>query len=94
MRNFAISILRLFLMAIFPPCVAKPTLEDQIIVAQRRTRGVRRIKENIASGVAKCFSKDSKGTVFFGNHLVVPKNRDLRKLILKEAHDTPDNPQL
>src|ERR1041384_5444116 len=32
--------------------VAKPTLEDEIIVAQRRSRGVRRIKENIASGVA------------------------------------------
>src|SRR4051794_7405608 len=55
--------------------VAKPTLEDQIIVAQRRALGVRRIKENIASGVAKCFSIDSKGTVFFGNRLVVPKNR-------------------
>src|SRR3954464_8066258 len=63
--------------------VAKPTLEDQIIVAQRRARGVHRIKENIASGVAKCFSTDSKGTVFFGNRLVVPKNRDLRQLILK-----------
>ena len=55
--------------------VAKPTLEDQIIVAQRRSRVVRRIKENIASGAAKCFSTDSKGTVFFGNRLVVPKIR-------------------
>src|ERR1044072_9175181 len=69
--------------------VAKPTLEDQIIVSQRRARGVRRIKENIASGVAKCFSTDSKGTVFFENRLVVPMNRDLRQLILREAHDTP-----
>src|ERR1043165_1667765 len=69
--------------------VAKPTLEDQIIVAQRRARGVRRIKENIASGVAKCFSTDSKGKVLFEDRLVVSKNRDLRQLILKEAHDTP-----
>ena len=69
--------------------VAKPTLEDQNIVAQRRARGVRRIKENIASRVPKCFSTDSKGTVFFGNRLVVPKNRELRQPILKEAHDTP-----
>src|ERR1041385_3540504 len=69
--------------------VAKPTLEDQIIAAQKRDSGIREIKENIASGVAKCFSTDSKGTVFFGNRLVVPKNRDLRQLILKEAHDTP-----
>src|ERR1044071_3380445 len=55
----------------------------------RRSRGVRRIKENIASRVAKCFSTDSKGTVFFENRLVVPKNKELRQLILKEAHDTP-----
>src|SRR3954462_8223959 len=69
--------------------VVKPTLEDQIIAAQRRARGVRRIKENIASGAAKCFSTDSKGTVFFENRLVVPKNKNLTQLILKEAHDTP-----
>src|SRR4051812_9624326 len=69
--------------------VAKPTLEDRIIVSQKRARGVRRIKENIASGVAKCFSTGSKGTISFGNRLVVPKNRVLRQLILKEAHDTP-----
>ena len=55
---------------------AKPTLENQIIVSQRRAQGVRRIKENIASGVAKCFSTDSKGTVFFENRLVAPKNRE------------------
>src|ERR1044071_9515103 len=65
--------------------VAKPTLEDQIIGAQRRARGVRRFKENIVSGVAKCFSIDSKGTVFFQKRLVVPNNRDLRQLILKEV---------
>ena len=69
--------------------VAKPTLEDQIIVSQRHARGVRRIKENIAGGVVKCFSTNSKGMVLFGNRLVVPKNRDLRQLILKEAYDTP-----
>src|ERR1044072_7006956 len=55
--------------------VAQPTLEDQIIVAHTRARGVRRIKENIASGVASCSYTDSKGTVFFEDRLVVPKNR-------------------
>src|SRR4051812_19907821 len=69
--------------------VAKPTLEDQIIAAQKQDSSIRRIKENIASGVAKCFSPDSKGTVFFGNRLLVPENEDLKQLILKEAHDTP-----
>src|SRR4051812_50178485 len=69
--------------------VAKPTLEDQIIVAQRRARGVCRIEENIASGAAKCFSTDSKGTIFYENCLVVPNNKNLRQLILEEDHDTP-----
>ena len=52
---------------------AKPTLMDQIIAAQKRDKGISRIKENIASGVAKCFSMDERGVVFFENCLVVPK---------------------
>src|SRR3954467_14340083 len=45
--------------------VAKLTLEDRIIAAQKLDSGIREIKKNIASGVAKCFSIDSDGTVFF-----------------------------
>ena len=69
--------------------VAKPTLEDQIIAAQKQDSGIQEIKENIVSGVAKCFSANDQGTIFFENRLVVPENEDLRQLILKEAHDTP-----
>src|SRR4051812_29818803 len=36
--------------------VAKPNLEDQIIAAQKHDSVIQEIKENIASGVAKCFS--------------------------------------
>ena len=43
----------------------KPTLEDQIIVAQKHDSGIQEIKENIASGGAKCFSVNDHGTVFF-----------------------------
>src|SRR4051812_32720743 len=69
--------------------MAKPTLEDQIIAAQKHDSGIRDIKENIASGVAKCFSANDQGAIFFENRLVVPESQDLRPLILKEAHDTP-----
>ena len=69
--------------------VAKPTLEDRIIAAQKRDSGIREIKKNIASGVAKCFSVNDQGVVFFGTRLVVPQKHNLRRLILKEAHDTP-----
>src|SRR4051812_959200 len=69
--------------------LAKPTLEDQIIAAQKQDSGIREIKENIASGDAKWFSTNDEGTIFFENRLVVPENKDISQLILKEAHDTP-----
>src|SRR3954471_15571402 len=69
--------------------VANPTLEDKIIATQKCDTGIREIKKNIASGVAKCFSINDQGVVFFGTRLVVPRKHNLRRLILKEAHDTP-----
>src|SRR4051812_37785520 len=68
--------------------VAKPTLEDQIIAAQKQDSGIREIKENISSGVAKCFFANDQRTIFFENRVVVRENEDLRQLILKETHDT------
>ena len=53
--------------------VAKPTLTDQIIEAQKHDTGISRIKKNISKGVAGCFSMDERGVVYFGNRLVVPK---------------------
>ena len=67
--------------------VAKPTLTDQIIAAQKRDKGISKIKENIASGGASCFSTNDHGVVYFENRLVVPKNQHLRQLILKEARE-------
>ena len=58
--------------------MVKPNLTDQIIAAQKRDKGIFRIKENIVSGVAKCFSMDERGAVLFENHLVVPKKQHLR----------------
>ena len=63
--------------------VAKPTLEDQIIATQKQDSGIQEIKQNIVSGVAKCFSANDQGTIFFENRLVVPENEDLKQLILK-----------
>ena len=65
------------------------SLEDQIKEAQKHDLGILRIKENIKSGVAKCFSVDDRGIVWFGQRLVVPKKRGLRELILREAHESP-----
>jgi hypothetical protein len=66
----------------------KPTLLDQIIMDQLGDKGVQIIKENLNQKVEKytCFGQDSKGILWFEDRLVVPKNRDLKKKILDEAH--------
>jgi hypothetical protein len=65
-----------------------PTLQDQIVMAQIGDKGVQVIKEMIGQKAEKykCFRQDSKGILWFGDRLVVPKNPELRKKILDEAH--------
>jgi hypothetical protein len=66
----------------------EPTLQDQIIMAQLSDKGVQIIKDNLHQKTEKykCFHQDKKGTLWFEDRLVVPKNKDLKKKILDEAH--------
>jgi hypothetical protein len=66
----------------------EPTLHEQIVMAQIGDKGVQVIKEMIEQKAEKykCFRQDSKGILWFGDRLVVPKNPELRKKILDEAH--------
>jgi hypothetical protein len=63
-------------------------LQDQIIMAQLSDKGVQIIKENLHQKVEKykCFRQDGKGILWFKSRLVIPKNKDLKKKILDEAH--------
>src|SRR5579859_2850404 len=66
----------------------EPTLRDRIVMAQLADPGVQIIKQKLAEGEEKykCFRQDEKGVLWFGNRMVVPKNSDLRRQILDEAH--------
>jgi hypothetical protein len=66
----------------------EPTLQEQIVRAQIEDKGVQVIKEMIMQKTEKykCFRQDSKGILWFGDRLVVPKDPELRKKILDEAH--------
>jgi hypothetical protein len=66
----------------------EPTLHEQIVMAQIGDKGFQVIKEMIEQKVDKyeCFRQDSKGILWFGDRLVVPKNLELRKKIMDEAH--------
>jgi hypothetical protein len=68
--------------------LVEPTLHEQIVMAQIGDKGVQVIKEMIEQKAEryKCFRQDSKGILWFGDRLVVPKNPELRKKILDEAH--------
>jgi len=64
------------------------TLQDSIILAQLHDEGVKIIKQKLVQGKEKykCFRSDHKGVLWFGNRIVVPKDHQLRKQILDEAH--------
>ena len=66
----------------------EPTLHDQIIMAQLHDEGIKIIKQKLSQGEEKykCFRQDHKGILWFESRIVVPKNHELRKQILDEAH--------
>jgi len=65
-----------------------PTLRDHIIAAQKNNIGMGKIRQRLRKNDPRvaCFQLDSEGVLWFKNRLVVPKNWELRKQILDEAH--------
>jgi hypothetical protein len=72
----------------FSYIIVDPTLHEQIVMAQIGDKGVQVIKNMLEQKVDKykCFCQVSKGILWFGDRLVIPKNPELRKKILDEAH--------
>jgi hypothetical protein len=64
------------------------TLQDNIIMSQLHDEGIKIIKQKLSQGEIKyrCFHTGHQGVLRFNNRIVVPKNRQLRKQILDEAH--------
>jgi hypothetical protein len=63
-------------------------LKDRIITAQQHDDGIKIIKQNLIKGEEKykCFQIDPLGVLWFKERIVVPKDLQLRKQILDEAH--------
>jgi hypothetical protein len=63
-------------------------LRGEFIVAQSSDEGVTHIKRRLTEGdpMVDCFHVDDEGTLWFKDHLVVPKNHELRKKIFDEVH--------
>ncbi|WVZ80466.1 hypothetical protein U9M48_027937 [Paspalum notatum var. saurae] len=66
--------------------VLELTIKDQIIAAQKQDKGMAHIREEINDKKKACFKLDEEGVLWFKNRLVVPKDMELRKKLLDEAH--------
>ncbi|WVZ89402.1 hypothetical protein U9M48_035815, partial [Paspalum notatum var. saurae] len=66
--------------------IIEPTIKDLVIAAQKQDKGMTHIREGISDKQKACFTLDEQGVLWFKNRLVVPKDMELRKKILDEAH--------
>nr|AAT81688.1 putative retrotransposon protein [Oryza sativa Japonica Group] len=64
---------------------AKPTLLDHIRKAQKNDPDIQEILKNMKQGKATGFTEDEHGTLWNGNRVCVPDNKELKQLILQEA---------
>jgi hypothetical protein len=63
-----------------------PTIKEDVIAAQRVDVGMCHIRQRLELGEAQCFRQDADGVLLFKNHLVVPKDLELQRKIMDEAH--------
>ncbi|WVZ85022.1 hypothetical protein U9M48_031986 [Paspalum notatum var. saurae] len=68
--------------------IIEPTIKDEIIVAQKQDKSMAHICEGLDEKKRACFTLDDQGVLWFNNRLVVPKDMELRKRILDEAHSS------
>jgi hypothetical protein len=64
------------------------TLEQQIREGKLEDVEIREIRETMERGKALDFTEDNQGMIWFKNRICVPDVGDLRKTILREAHDS------
>jgi hypothetical protein len=64
------------------------TLEQDIRKGQLEDAKIQEIKEQIKEEKAPGFSVDEQRTLWYKRHLCVPEVKEIRELILHEAHDS------
>ncbi|WVZ84237.1 LOW QUALITY PROTEIN: hypothetical protein U9M48_031289 [Paspalum notatum var. saurae] len=66
--------------------IIEATIKERIITAQKQDKGMAQIHEGIDEEKKACFTVDDQGVLWFKHRLVVPKDMELRRKILDEAH--------
>jgi hypothetical protein len=63
-----------------------PTIKEDIIVAQMTDIGMGHLHQRMESREAQCFRQDVDRVIWFKDRLVVPKDFELHRKIMGEAH--------
>jgi hypothetical protein len=63
-----------------------PTIKEDIIAAQSTDIGMGHIHQRLELGEAQCLRQDVDGVLRFKDRLVVPKDFELCRKIMDEAH--------
>jgi hypothetical protein len=63
-----------------------PTIKEDIIATQRMDVEMGHLRQRMESGEAQYFRQDADGVLWFKNRLVVPKDFELHRKIMDEAH--------
>jgi hypothetical protein len=62
------------------------TIKEDIIAAQRTDIGMGHLRQRMESGEAQCFRQDADRVLWFKDRLVIPKDLELHRKIMDEAH--------
>jgi hypothetical protein len=62
------------------------TLESKIIEGQKMDKEIFHIKDKMQRETSKHFRVNEQGVLWFDNHLVVPKDRELKNQLMDGAH--------
>jgi hypothetical protein len=63
-----------------------PTIKEDIIATQRTDVGMGHLRQRLELGEGQCFQQDVDGVLWFKYRLVVPKDLEIRRKIMDEAH--------
>ena len=66
----------------------EPTLNEEMHKGQMQDEKIKEIKQNIKGGKAPGFSEDDQGIIWFEKRICVPNQKELKDVILKEAHES------
>jgi hypothetical protein len=65
----------------------KYTLEDQLHQAQKECPEIKEVKRQMERGKAADYRLDDQGTLWLKDRICIPQNKEIRGLILREAHE-------